>query len=136
MNFTPEQITKAKAAKSAEELLAIAKENGLELTEEEAKKYFEQLHKEGELSDEELDNVAGGGCDDDFYDWVNSVEVSYHPTSGKYFCPGCDDGNHTLSYYGYEYCDSGNYDKYKCEYCGKWYRHMISGDKCGKWFKD
>ena len=32
-------------------------------TEEEAKAYFEQLHpKTGELSDDELDNVAGGGC--------------------------------------------------------------------------
>ena len=62
MNFTPEQITKAKAAKSVEELLALAKENGLELTEEEAKNCFEQWHKEGELADEELNNVAGGAC--------------------------------------------------------------------------
>ena len=38
MNFTNEQILKAKEAKSAEELLALAKENGVELTEEEAKK--------------------------------------------------------------------------------------------------
>ena len=60
MNFTPEQITKAKAAKSVEELLAIAKENGMELTEEEAAKYFAEWHKEGELSDEELNNVSGG----------------------------------------------------------------------------
>ncbi len=60
MNFTPEQITKAKAAKSAEELRTFAKENGLDLTEEEAKNYFEQWHKEGELADEELDNVSGG----------------------------------------------------------------------------
>ena len=60
MNFTQEQLTKAKAAKSAEELLALAKENGLELTEEEAKNYFEQWHKKGELADEELDNVSGG----------------------------------------------------------------------------
>ena len=29
MNFTPEQIAKAKAAKSVEELLALAKENGM-----------------------------------------------------------------------------------------------------------
>lgn len=60
MKFTPEQLTKAKQAKSAEELLALAKENGIELTEDEAKKYFEQWHKEGEIADEELDNVAGG----------------------------------------------------------------------------
>ncbi len=57
-----ELILKAKEAKSAEELLALAKENGLEMTEENAKAYFEQIHKFGELSDSELDNVSGGGC--------------------------------------------------------------------------
>lgn len=57
-----ELIAKARSAKSAEELLALAKENGVELTEEEASAYFEQLNKSGELSDDELDNVAGGGC--------------------------------------------------------------------------
>lgn len=60
--FTPELIEKAKQAKSAEELLALAKENGIELTENGAKAYFEQLNRSGEISDEELDNVSGGGC--------------------------------------------------------------------------
>ena len=60
--LTPELLEKAKQAKSAEELIALAKENGAELTEESAKAYFDQLHKTGELSDDELDNVAGGGC--------------------------------------------------------------------------
>ena len=55
-------IEKARAAKSAEELMAIAKENGMELTEEKAAEYFAQLNKSGELSDDELDSVAGGGC--------------------------------------------------------------------------
>lgn len=33
------------------------------MTTEEAKTYFEQLHPvSGEMADEELDNVAGGGC--------------------------------------------------------------------------
>ena len=31
-NLTPELIAKARAAKSAEELLALAKENGIEMT--------------------------------------------------------------------------------------------------------
>lgn len=63
MEMNKELIAKAKAAKTAEELLAIAKENGEEMTEESAKAYFEMLHPQsGELSDEELDNVAGGGC--------------------------------------------------------------------------
>ena len=64
-NLTPEMIEKAKAAKSAEELLALAKENGVEMTVDEAKTYFAQLNpKSGELSDDDLDNVAGGGCND------------------------------------------------------------------------
>ena len=58
--LTPELIEKAKQAKSAEELIALAKENGAELSAEEANTYFAQLHKTGELDDDELDNVAGG----------------------------------------------------------------------------
>ena len=60
MNFTQEQLTKARQAKSAEELLTYAKEISYPLTEEEAKHYFEQWHKEGALADDELDNVSGG----------------------------------------------------------------------------
>ena len=70
-NLTPEMIEKAKAAKSAEELLDLAKENNVEMTADEAKTYFAQLNpKSGELNDDDLDAVAGGasGCiaDDDF----------------------------------------------------------------------
>ncbi|MDE7399064.1 MAG: hypothetical protein K2N06_05995 [Oscillospiraceae bacterium] len=60
--ITPELMAKARQAKSVEELLALAKENEIELSENEAKAYFEQLNKSGEISDEELDNVSGGGC--------------------------------------------------------------------------
>ena len=56
-----ELIAKAKETKSVEELLALAKENEIELTEERAKEFFEQFHESGALSDEELDMV-GGGC--------------------------------------------------------------------------
>lgn len=55
-------LEKAKAAKSPEEIIDLAKENDISLSVEEANAYFEQLHKTGELSDEELDSVAGGGC--------------------------------------------------------------------------
>ena len=62
-NLTPEMIEKAKAAKSAEELLEIAKANGVEMTADEAAAYFAQLNpKSGELDDDDLDAVAGGGC--------------------------------------------------------------------------
>lgn len=62
-NFTPEMIAKAKSTECAEELLNMAKAGGLELTPEDAKVYFEMLNpKTGELSDDELDAVSGGGC--------------------------------------------------------------------------
>ena len=60
MNFSKELLEKAKKAKSAEELLALAKEENVTLTAEEATKAFAELHRTGELSDEELDNVSGG----------------------------------------------------------------------------
>ena len=67
-NLTSELIAKAKAAKSAEELLDLAKENKVELTEEDAKTYFAQLNANDSISDDELDAVAGGGsCPSDDY---------------------------------------------------------------------
>ena len=62
MKFTEEQLAKMKAAKTAEELIAIAKAEGIEASEDEIKAQFSMLHSEGVLADEELDNVAGGGC--------------------------------------------------------------------------
>lgn len=65
MKLTKELIEKAKTAKSAEELLEMAKAENIELSKEEASKVYAELHKTGELSDEELDNVAGGCGSDD-----------------------------------------------------------------------
>lgn len=61
-NINNELLEKAKQAKSVEELLALAKENGAELTDEQAKAYYAQLTTSGEIADDELENVAGGGC--------------------------------------------------------------------------
>ncbi len=60
--MTNEMINKAKECKSAEELLALAKENGYEMTAEEAAEKFAVLNNVGEMSDEELENAAGGSC--------------------------------------------------------------------------
>ena len=60
-NYTSKLVAKAKAAKSADELFELAKANNVELTEEEAKTYFEQLNANGAVSDDELGAVAGGG---------------------------------------------------------------------------
>ena len=42
--FTPELIAKAKEAKNPDELMSLAKENGVELTEESAAAYFDRLN--------------------------------------------------------------------------------------------
>ena len=60
MKLTKELIEKAKTANTAEELLAMAKAENIDLSAEEAEKSFAELNKTGELSDEELNNVAGG----------------------------------------------------------------------------
>ena len=62
-NYTSEMLERAKSAGSAEELLALAKEIGCEMTAEEADAYYAKLNpKCGELDDDDLDNVSGGGC--------------------------------------------------------------------------
>ena len=79
-NITPEMIEKAKAAKTAAELLALAKDNGVEMTADEAATYFAQLSpKSGEISDDELDSVAGGACQSKEKPFEKKVRV----TSGQ-----------------------------------------------------
>ena len=58
-SFTKEQIGKAMECKTPEELIALAKEAGVELTLEQAKAYLEEL-QDVELDQETLDKVAGG----------------------------------------------------------------------------
>ncbi|MBR3812354.1 MAG: hypothetical protein IKK38_00615 [Spirochaetaceae bacterium] len=45
-----------------EELLEMAKAENIELNAEQAAQAFAKMNKNGELSNEELDNVAHGGC--------------------------------------------------------------------------
>ena len=91
MKFTDEMLEKAKTAKSAEELLAMAKAENIELTEKQAAKAFAEFNKTGELSDEELDNVAGG-CGGRDYEpsgetpkfHVGDRLAMVHPVIGRY----------------------------------------------------
>ncbi len=53
-------IEKAKKAASAEEILEIAKENDIYMVKQEAEMIYKQLHTNAEVSDEELESVAGG----------------------------------------------------------------------------
>ena len=96
-----ELITKAKAAKSVEELLELAKASNVELSEEQAKEYFAKLNPtKGELSDDDLDDVSGGGCGE----------------SKTKYCPNCNselrmisEGTGNFSMKFYYLCDSCGY---------------------------
>ena len=105
--LTPEMIEKAKAAKNAEELLEIAKANGMELTSDEATAYFAQLNpKSGEISDDELGSVAGGACQSKQKPFEKKVRV----TSGQTCTCGTNIG--VLKPYG-QYA----FDYVLCEPC-------------------
>ena len=108
-----ELLTKAKAAETAEELLTLAKENGMELTEAEAKTYFDLLHPQtGELSDDELDNVAGGGCHNG-----GRLVVSVMHCCDEWRCK--DDGSQYGIYGMLVCCITCGVDAYcrSCQYC-------------------
>ena len=58
---TKEQIQKAMACKTVEELMELAKAEGIELTKEEAEAYMAEM-ADVELDSDALKNVAGGVC--------------------------------------------------------------------------
>lgn len=109
-----EILKKVKEAKSPEELLNIARENGLGgFTEEKAKAYFDLMNqktelKSGELSDEELD-VSAGGCD-----------VMSSPPPKKPDPPICWRCNVPMQLYDFDIFGSNTlYLSYKCTNCNK-----------------
>ena len=59
--LTKEQIQKAMACETVEELRALAKAEGIELTKEEAEAYLAEM-ADVELDEDALKQVAGGGC--------------------------------------------------------------------------
>ena len=125
-NFNAEMIEKAKAVKSAEELLELAKANGVDLTADEATTYFAQLNpKSGELDDDELDNVAGGAC----YNKEGNRKIVNSVQKCDLFDCGCG------AFKSVKYDLSAN----KCDSCGKivacvncvWYVNQAwSSDYC------
>ena len=58
--LTKEQIMKAMQCKTADELMALAKTEGFDITKEEAEAYMAEL-ADFEMDGEQLKNVAGGG---------------------------------------------------------------------------
>ena len=65
--LTKEMIEKAMQCKDADELIALAKSEGVELTKEEAEAYLAEL-EDVEIDGEMLKKVAGGGCYSDCAD--------------------------------------------------------------------
>ena len=59
--LTQEQLEKAMACKTADELMELAKAEGYELTRDEAEAYISEM-ADGELDLAQLDKVAGGVC--------------------------------------------------------------------------
>ena len=59
--LTKEQIAKAMSCETVEELMELAKSEGVELTKEEADAYMAEM-EDMELDSESLKNVAGGYC--------------------------------------------------------------------------
>ena len=59
--ITKEMIAKAIKCKTAEELMALAKSEGFEITKDEAEAYFAEF-ADIELDEKALRNVAGGSC--------------------------------------------------------------------------
>ena len=59
--ITKEMVAKAMQCKNADELIALAKTGGFELTREEAEAFMAEL-VDVELDANTLKNVAGGGC--------------------------------------------------------------------------
>lgn len=56
-------LAKARIAKSAQELITMAKDNGLVLNLKEAQEAFERAHSSKKLSPDALSKVAGGFVD-------------------------------------------------------------------------
>ncbi len=55
-----ELLEKLQTAKSVEELVEMTKAEGAEIPADKAEELFAKLNAEGELSDEDLEEIAGG----------------------------------------------------------------------------
>ena len=100
------------AVTNAEELLEIAKAVGIKMTADEAAIYFAQLNpKSGELSDDDLYNVAGGACEsrEERICVGDAVRITSGQTCRK--C-GCNEGTYQGN------ISSWSCDCIKCKNCG------------------
>lgn len=82
----------AQRAQTVEELIALAKEEKIRLSREDAQIYFERWHEGEELSDEDLEEVGGGfesAAGKTVCELCGSGDLLMD-VSGGYFCNGCN----------------------------------------------
>lgn len=87
--YTKEQIQKAMACKSVDELKSVAATESIDLTDEQANALFSQVSAQGELADDALDGASGGNdcsirCPD-----CGSDCVAYGMNGKGYYCEDC-----------------------------------------------
>ncbi|MBR4159404.1 MAG: Nif11-like leader peptide family RiPP precursor [Spirochaetia bacterium] len=70
-NITKEMLEKALSCETAEELVALAKAEGYDITKEEAEAYLNEI-EDKELDRKDLDKVAGGAAEQ--LCWSNCLE--------------------------------------------------------------
>ena len=70
-NITKEMLEKALDCETADELIALAKAEGFDITKEEAEAYLDEI-EDRELDRKDLDKVAGGAAEQ--LCWSNCLE--------------------------------------------------------------
>ena len=80
--ITKEMLEKAMQCNTVEDLIALAKTEGIELTKEEAEAYLAE-RSDVELEGEILKQVAGGGC---WGDYLNPEKGEYNEEGHKLKC--------------------------------------------------
>ena len=139
LNYTSEQLASARAAKSANELLEMAKKNGVNLTMGQAESFLRL--SSGKLSEEELENVAGGGCgsgEPGPEPGGEPIEVKWERMANAFFnvpvyvpfpCPYCKaSSNGRYSVYAHYKDDYHNEYRFcRCFACDKENMHITDG---------
>ncbi len=135
-----EFMTLLRDAESPEDIIALAKENGVDLSADAAQKMFDEARTTGELSDEQLEGVTGGCFLCKIGSWfekaaedVKDFFVEDIPQAAKEIgviatqiidnvkCPGCG----SISTVKGVYMDpvAGHQCNYRCKSCGKLFLH-------------
>lgn len=71
-------LKKLRNAQTSEDIIKMAREEHIELGQEEAKEIFDKFHATGELNDDEIEAVSGGGCH-------KNLDFNFNPNTNKYY---------------------------------------------------